>query len=150
MISNIEMSIDLNYCLTLILYTMIRGIEGESIYSLRDNNFKSNPLTGNLKDYMYMISRLNRGAHHNINDSLDKLIKNNIISQSFKKKIFDGYIDTLKITFGKDGLIHNPQYQIYFKDIFYNKPEGYGYAMQTRAFDFISRTTNKILRENSQ
>lgn len=145
--NKIDLRKDLNYCLSLILFTMIRGTEGENIYSLK-NNYSSIPLTGNLKEYMYQTSKLNRGSHHNINDSLDKMIKIESENNTFLRKLFNIFIDTLNITFGKDGIIHNPNYQKYFAEFFDKKPNGYGNTMQTKAFEYINKTTNRIIREN--
>jgi len=148
--SKIELPLDLNYCLTLVLYTMIRGIEGENNYSLRKRFSKTILLSGDIKEYLYTTSKENRGSHHNVSDSLDKIANHNNLPEEFKEKIFENYVKTLKITFGKDGLIHNPEYIKYFEGFFDKKPNGYGNAMQTKSFDYINLTTNRIIRESLQ
>lgn len=136
---------NLDYCITLVLFTMMRGVEGE--YNNRLKDYKLN-LSGDLKEYIYTISKNSRGSHHNINDVLDQIIQKKDDSiEDLKKLVVEKYIDTLDKTFGKDGLINKERYQTMFSKIFVQKPQEYGYAMQTSAFDFIQQTTNKFLME---
>lgn len=143
--NKLELSKSLDYCLTLILFTMIRGVEGEYNTKLRDTRAI---FSGDLREYIYSISKISRGSHHNINDVLDSIIQSNDNSiENLKKLVSSKYIDTLEKTFSKNGLINNEKYQSTFDKIFVSRPDGYGYAMQTKAFDFIQKTTNKILLE---
>lgn len=135
----------LDYCITLILFTLMRGVEGE--YNSKLKNYKIT-ISGDLREYVYTISKNSRGSHHNINDTLDQIIQKNDESiEKLKKLVSNKYIDILEQTFSKNGLINNEEYQPAFAKIFIQKPDGYGWVMQTGAFDFIQQTTNKFLLE---
>lgn len=135
----------LDYCITLILFTMMRGVEGEYNAKLREGKLH---ISGDLREYIYEISKNSRGSHHNINDVLDQIIQKNDDSiEELKRLTVDKYIYTLEKTFSKDGLINNEKYQEEFDKTFIQKPDGCGYVMQTKAFDFIQKTTNKFLME---
>ena len=142
--NKIELIKCLDYSITLLLFCLLRGVEGE--YNNQLNSYKT-PLSGDLKEYIYWLSSKSRGSHHNVNDVLDKILHNST-PETFKKLVSNTFIDILYQTFSKNGLVNNPNYQKYFTDIFKTKPEGYGWAMQTKSFDFINLTTNKIILES--
>lgn len=145
-----EIDKDLDYSITLILFCILRTMDMEYFNVwMREN--KDIPQT--LKDLIYEFSHRTEGnLGHDINDNLANFFKKldgrNKYKKRLKNLICGEYINKLKQTFGKNGVINNKNYIPYFKK-FYTNNGRWGHVMQTDCYNFIEQTTNKILTEEN-
>ena len=144
--SKLELCRELDYAATLIIFCLLRGMEGEYNYTWI-HEIKEVPKT--MKEYFSLMIQNTRGSHHNINDNIDALFRVRDPAFTPLKNIINNlFLDIMNKTFGDNGLIMHKDYQKYFTTYWKDKVAGEGNVMQTTCFEYIQLTTNKILRES--
>lgn len=154
--NKIELNDNLDYCLTLVLFVILRGLDREYFYCFR--NYVKNKVdyekVKSLFDFIYMYGLATGGSSgHDINDNLANIFHNHYnynetgVRGRFQSIFVKNFVNTIGKTFSENGVIFHKNYQKYFNQN-YNSHGKYGYPMQTECFNFISNTTRRIMVED--